>query len=83
MADDIRLPSTQQRALLDTLRDKGDVAIDDLFAVIDGPGERYRSSRQRQQWLGSYLIRLNRRLRKHKLKVQPGQMKRTYRLTVV
>lgn len=78
---DIHLPP-RQRAIFERLRGAGDVSVCDLFDAIEGP-DRYRSNRQQQRWLGSYLTRLNRRLRDHGLVVQPGDLKRTYRLNVV
>jgi hypothetical protein len=81
MTTNIRLP-TKQKAIFEALRGAGDVPFDVLFQAIDGP-EHYRSNRQQQRWLGSYLTRLNRSLRDHGMVVQPGDLKRTYRLNVV
>lgn len=77
---EIQLPA-QQQVLFDLLRNAGDVSIDKLFEAIDGSSEYEGVARQ--QWLGSYITRMNRRLRAHRLAVRPGALKRTYRLTVV
>jgi len=82
MTDDIYLPP-RQRALFGSLKGCGDVHIDVLFAAVDGPAQRYVTPTMRRRWIGSYLTRLNRRLAGHGLAVQPGEMKRTYRLHVV
>ena len=80
---EIRLYGPEQRALFAVLKQNGgDVHIDTLFEAVDGPAH-VRSPRQRQQWLGSYLTRLNRRLRPYGIAVRPGDLKRTYRLNVV
>lgn len=56
-----------------------DVTITTLLAALDAtPSTAYP-----QQYLGSYVTRLNRRLRAHGCKVTPGRLKQTYRLTRV
>lgn len=79
MANDLVLPKREQD-LYDLLAGKGDVAIDDLFRDMGGP--EYDESRNRQQWLGPYVTKLNRRLKKLKIKVRPGVARGTYRLEV-
>lgn len=79
--DEVTLPAKQQ-AIFDALKGAGDVAVDALYEAIQGP-ERYVEYKDRQQWIGSYLTRINRRLRNHGLQVKPGERKRTYRLSVV
>ena len=78
---EVKLPE-KQRAIFDALKGAGDVSVDILYEAISGP-ERYVEHRDRQQWIGSYLTRINRRLRAHGLRVKPGERKRTYRLSVV
>jgi hypothetical protein len=79
---DIRLPGPRQRALFDALQGRGDVDIDTLFGVVNGPRHLYPTHKGRQQYLGTYFTHLNRRLRPHGLTVRPGERKRTYRLIV-
>jgi hypothetical protein len=73
----VNLPRRQQQ-LYDLLFGRGDVPISDLYAAITKPDCDNR--RDMQQWLGSYITRMNRRLRSHGLKVEPGALKGTYRL---
>lgn len=58
---------------------EGDVAIDALLhaAQIQAP------EKLRQEYLGPYITRLNRRLKNHGRAVKPGQLKGTYRLVIV
>lgn len=79
--DEVTLPAKQQ-AIFDALKGAGDVSIDVLFKAIGGPAD-YEDPKRKQQWCGSYLTRINRRLRNHGLQVKPGERKRTYRLSVV
>lgn len=78
---EVSLP-TKQKAIFDALKGAGDVSVDVLYEAIAGP-DRHVEHRARQQWIGSYLTRINRRLRSHGLRVKPGERKRTYRLSVV
>ena len=73
------LPERQQQ-IYDVLKGRGDVPITELAAAIDSPKQDLAAQ---QQWLGPYSVRLNRRLAKQKLRVKPGALKGTYRLTVV
>ena len=57
---------------------QGDVGIDELAEGLGLGADRHP-----QQALGPYVTRLNRRLAKHKMKVEPGRMKRTYRLVAL
>lgn len=71
------LPLRQQQ-LYDALKGRGDVRWEELIAAIDAePKGRL------DQYLGPYIIRLNRRLAKEGQKVQPGALKGTLRLTVI
>ena len=73
-----KLPDQQQR-LYDRLKGRGDVRIEELLKTIEvSPGRH-----NQQQVLGSYITRLNRRLRNHGQAVKPGEVKRTYRLVVL
>lgn len=63
--------------LLDT-----DIAIEDLYRALFGdPGEKPRSIQQ--QYVGSRITKLNRRIASHKVRVVPGDRKGTYRLTQI
>lgn len=73
----------RQQELYDLLLSRGDVAIDTLYDCMGGPEGRSTLTRGRsyaQAWLGGYVTRLNRKLAGHDLKVEPGDLKRTYRL---
>lgn len=74
------LPERQQQ-IYDALKGRGDVPITELCTAISAPP--LDLTRNHQQWLGPYITRLNRRLAKQKLRVKPGALKGTYRLTVV
>jgi len=74
------LPASQ-KTLYEALRGRGDVSIEKLYSAL-GLAETTDSVRQ-QQTLGPYIVRLNRRLAKHRLAVKPGALKRTYALVVV
>jgi hypothetical protein len=70
----------QQQTLHDLLLGRGDVPIATLYgALFSEP----RPAAQQQMWLGPYITRLNRRLAKAKLRVEPGALKGTYRLVAV
>lgn len=68
-----------------------DVSIEDLFmcAYPGTPIERYAhggkvdqlSNRDMQQYLGPLFARMNTRLDKHGMRIRPGVLKRTYRLS--
>lgn len=70
---------TQQAAIYEALFCKGDVAIETLYAVLTG-GPAIQTRTAQQQHLGPYIVRLNRRLAKHRLAVKPGDLKGTYAL---
>ena len=72
----IELPR-QQAAIYGVLYNAGDVAISDILNAL---GIDAANTTFDQQFLGSYITRLNRRLKAHKQRVVPGRMKRTYRL---
>lgn len=60
------------------LEGKGDVAILDIYTSVIDP--RDKPLREAQQYLGPYITKLNRRLRSHGQRVQPGRIKGTYTL---
>lgn len=69
------LPEKQGR-LYRELQGKGDVAISTLYgALFDGVGG---DQRHQQQILGSFITKLNRRLKVVKQVVRPGRLKGTY-----
>ena len=74
----IDLPK-QDAALYEALKGGKDVSIETLLVALGL--ETRADPRTDQQVVGVYVTRLNRRLRGHKQRVQPGQIKRTYRLT--
>lgn len=74
----MNLPAQTQK-LYDALLGRGDVPIDTLYAALSGSGREDL----KQQWLGPYVTRLNRRLVGHKMRVEPGATKGTYRLVAV
>jgi len=70
---------------------KGDVPVVDLYASMM-PGlkdarergeRRFGGTLYAQAWIGAYIARLNKRLAAHGLRVEPGLVKRTYRLVAV
>lgn len=69
----------RQRDLLKMLPLNEDVSVTTLYESFIGHADG-RDRRQAQQYLGSWITRLNRRLKKHRLRVQPGRLKHTYRL---
>jgi len=76
--DRMTLPPALSK-LYSALVGRGDVPIDDLYRLMferDPPKDA-------QQRLGSYIVKLNRRLVAKGLAVKPGQIKRTYRLHVL
>ena len=74
------LPHRQQQ-LYDALVGQGDVEIRRLCSALEGPD--LEDQRTMQQWLGPYILRLNKRLTKRGLKVVTGKLKGTYALVVV
>lgn len=56
-----------------------DVTIDDLWFEMYGHSDHGLSKREQQQYIGSCISRVNVKLKK--LRIVPGQLKRTYRLT--
>lgn len=68
----------QLSKLFSELFGKGDVPFVHLCTVLG-----IKEGRHHQQALGPYVVRLNRRLKLHKMRVEPGQMKKTYRLVVL
>jgi hypothetical protein len=77
MSNDLPLRCQQ---IFDTLKGRGDVPVHELCQAIDKKSTAFSYD---QQFLGSYINRLNRRLKKRGMKVKPGALKGTYRLTVV
>ena len=75
----LTLPLRQQQ-LYAALANKGDVSFDVLCAALERNPE---STCSPHEWLGPYVTRLNRRLAKRGLKVTPGDLKGTFRLTVL
>lgn len=70
----IDLPPQLQR-LYDELLGKGDVRWDHLFKALG-----LQEGRDPQQALGPYVVRINRRLKSCRMRVEPGLLKKTYRL---
>lgn len=75
----MNLPRRQQQ-LYDLLLGRGDVLIAALYVAMDGPESMSAVTRTQQQWLSPYVTALNASLADHKLKVEPGALKNTYRL---
>ena len=73
------LPRRLQQ-LYDAMANKGDVAFDALCDALERGAD---STCSPHEWLGPYVTRLNRRLAKRGLKVIPGDLKGTFRLTVL
>lgn len=71
----------QQAALYRLLDGAVDVSIDRLYGAIEEnwsvPAETQTA---KQQILGPYITRMNRRLAKHRRVVKPGALKGTYTL---
>lgn len=66
--------SPREQQLYDLLFGRGDVPISELYEAMGGPEHK----RYPQQWIGRYIVLLNRRL--DSMKVEPGALKQTYRL---
>jgi len=83
-SEDLKLPASLQK-LYDALDVKD--AVGKRFEIMVGPlhqavyGRTIDDVRYMQQRLGSYVTKLNRRLKGHKLAVKPGDRKYTYVLT--
>lgn len=78
---EIVLPEGQARLYARlALQAGGDVPIEELYTAVLGRDEPDRPVRNKQQVLGSYITRLNRRLRASDIAVKPGRVKQTYRL---
>jgi hypothetical protein len=69
------------KLLHDSLLGEGDVDIPTLYLNVIGPPER--PLREAQQYLGSYITDLNRKLAEHGQVVRPGRLKGTYHLTTL
>lgn len=80
MTQPLELPRREQD-LYDLLAGKGDVHINDLYLGMGGPD--CDDLRRRQQWLGPYTTKLNRRIRNLKMRVRPGEKRDTYALVIV
>lgn len=77
---DLALP--KQLARLYAMLESGDeVAISTLHEGLDL--NEPRDPRHAQQVVGTYVIRLNRRLKAAKQRVEPGRVKQTYALVSV
>lgn len=74
---DLNLPR-RQKQLFDALLGKGDVSWQTLCDAIEAEPTVHLA-----QYLGPYITKLNRRLVKSSLKVEPGRMKGTYRLVAI
>lgn len=72
------LPPYQAR-LYAALDGKGEVSIDKLYVAVI-PGGTAEALRLRQQCLGPFITRLNRRLKQQRKAVRPGRLKGTYAL---
>lgn len=78
MSSKIELPASLQK-LYDAVKGGKPVTIDALHDTVFG--ETLDVRRDMQQRLGSYVTKLNRRLKKHDKAVKPGDLKGTYVLT--
>lgn len=72
-----KLPLRCQQ-IFDCLSGRGDVPAQELCRAIEKDISAFSDA---QMYLGSYITRLNRRIRGNGLQVIPGSMKGTYRLT--
>jgi hypothetical protein len=71
---------TQQAAIYRLLDGAVDVSIDKLYEAVGSKAVIADSQKVKQQFLGPYIVRLNRRLAKHRRVVKPGALKGTYTL---
>jgi len=77
------LSATQQRLFL-ALFEKGDVGITELYKAAIGLLDMdHAEVRQQQQLLGAHITKMNRRLKRYRLKAGPGATKRTYALHTI
>lgn len=58
-----------------------DVSIEEIYSEMFGAAKKERWEKQQQ--LGPYITKLNRRIAGNKLKVRPGDAKGTYRLAAL
>jgi hypothetical protein len=82
-SEDLKLPASLQK-LYDALQPAEDSrSVLELHEAVHGPlvTAQVNEVRHMQQRLGSYVTKLNRRLKGHKLAVKPGDRKYTYVLT--
>lgn len=70
--------SDRERELLAILEGKDDVLIPVIYFKMGGPNGKTVVYQQR--WLGGYISRLNKALEGSSLRVEPGALKRSYRL---
>jgi len=88
-SEDLKLPASLQKLYdaLDARRTPDGVAqavhVEQLHNAVYGrdAAPEIETVRHLQQRLGSYVTKLNRRLKGHKLAVKPGDRKYTYVLT--
>jgi hypothetical protein len=59
-----------------------DISIDTLYSVVESRMDA-NSARTKQQVVGSYICRINNEFKRHgkRLRIVPGTMRRTYKLT--
>lgn len=71
----------RQKQLHDLLLGRGDVAITELFAAMRLESTPvYDDTQAQQRWLAPYITMLNDSIAAQGLRVQPGDVKQTYRL---
>jgi hypothetical protein len=75
----IDLPN-KQKVIYDLVKSGEDVPILTIFKAVTGDAVVHEDSRYQQSYLGSYITKLNRRLKQHGERVVPGRLKGTYRL---
>lgn len=79
-SEDLKLPASLQKLYDALCGNEFGVGVDTLHSAVYGDTE-VEDVRHKQQRLGSYVTKLNRRLKGHKLAVKPGDRKYTYVLT--